>query len=51
MKKSYGQTFMLTISNNRANFCNVFNIHNNSQACIFQSALTPVLSDECGLFA
>ena len=51
MKKSYGQTFMLTISNNCANFCNVFNIHNNSQACIFQSALTPVRSDECGLFA
>ena len=51
MKKSYDQTFMLTISNNRTNFCKVFNLYNNSQACIFQSALNPVRSDECGLFA
>jgi hypothetical protein len=40
MKKSSDQTFMLTLST-----------HNETQASILQSALTPVRSVECGLFA
>jgi hypothetical protein len=51
MKKSSDQTFMLTTSNKRHNVCNVLSIHNDIQTCILQSALTPVRSVECGLFA
>ena len=51
MKKSSDQTFMLTKSNKRHNVCNALSIHNETQASILQSALTPVRSVECGLFA
>ena len=51
MKKSYDQTFVLTFRNICSNVCNVFNIDKYPQISIFQSALTPVRSDECGLFA
>jgi hypothetical protein len=42
MQKSYDQTFMLTTSLVAKSF---------PQACIPQSALIPVRSVECGLFA
>ena len=51
MKKSSDQTFMLTMSNKRNNVCNALSIHNDTKARILQSALTPVRSVECGLFA
>jgi len=42
---------MLTMSNKRTKVCNALSIHKPTKACILQSALTPVRSVECGLFA
>ena len=42
---------MLTMSNKRNNVCNALSIHKHLKAHILQSALTPVRSVECGLFA
>ena len=45
MKKSYDQTFMLTTGLVQKSS------GSNTTACTVQSALTPVRSVECGLFA
>ena len=51
MKKSSDQTFMLTKGNKCNIFHIIFNLYKNQKAHILQSALTPVRSVECGLFA
>ena len=51
MKKSSDQTFMLTKGNKCNIFHIIFNLYKYQKAHILQSALTPVRSVECGLFA
>ena len=51
MEKSYDQTFMLTMSNKSTNVVHLIEQIFSKKACIAQSALTPVRSVECGLFA
>ena len=51
MTKSYTQTFRLTTSKKPHKVYKVFNLYNTPKACPAQSALTPVRSVECGLFA
>jgi hypothetical protein len=51
MKKSSDQTFMLTTSKKRSAHLNVLSLKKIAKAHILQSALTPVRSVECGLFA
>ena len=51
MKKSYDQTFRLTTSKKIHKVYKDFNLYNAPTARFPQSALTPVRSVECGLFA